>query len=462
MVRINRFLFLKLIVVISVMICFIASCNFNKNEKKETENTNTEIKQPEDTEKLPVTPQTNPKPLEEEKNAEAVEKNKEPQQKMQKEVPPKESSKENTNAVIPNKSSGETNTSTKASDKPLVLNPEEPSSATTNIMESLRPKSEALYWERLENIANSATDYFTYNDTRSVFISKNGKLYNLSKKLYIDIPFLCDTQGLNKSYRGLDSYVLFLSVNELSKYSGITIKAGDTDMTVFAATRHPSQNVYMLTSANGSGGNISEKDYKTLMQSYLQEHGTVRRLAPSTEEYNRILNFIRVYESRFDEYFVRNITTDDKYASVVLSSQSTSWDVKQFILVKDSTFWEVVLDSLENEPDVIGTVNERIPGFNLNILPSYNLYGKRMALKTNYNDILSLFLKDGVITSIDDVYYISGTEQYSYIVLNNHSRYICTNQGEGWKIKWIATYREAYEFLTEEGQADLAFILLDE
>lgn len=328
--------------------------------------------------------------------------------------------------------------------------------------EDKNPKNEAAYWDRLEKIVKNADSYFKEQSSNSSFISKDGKLYNYTKKCYIDIPFLCNNQGLDEAYRSLECAILFLQGNQLAQYDGIDLKNEDKNMTVFAVTRHPSLNKYMFFSANGSNGSISEQDYQALLKSYEQNHGGMRRLTPLSEEYERILNFIRVYESRFDPYFVRNITMDDKYASVVFSSQSASWDVRQLILVRDETFWEVVMDGMEKEANPITAINRQFPDFNLNILPSYALYNKKSSIKTNYNDVLSIFLRDGVISSIDDVYYVSGTDEFCYVVLQNHSRYMCTKKEGEWYIKWVPTYKEAYDIMIAAGQSSLTFILLDE
>ena len=78
-------------------------------------------------------------------------------------------------------------------------------------------------------------------------------------------------------------------------------------------------------------------------------HGTVRRLTPSNSEYDRILSCIKMYESKYEDYFVRSITIDDKYAFVVLSGRSNAATIREYILRYDNGIWEVVMDDLEAE-----------------------------------------------------------------------------------------------------------------
>ena len=84
-----------------------------------------------------------------------------------------------------------------------------------------------------------------------------------------------------------------------------------------------------------------------------------------TEEYNRILNFLSMYEGKFGKYYVRSVTKDNKYAVVVLSSQADVNDIRQYILRKENNVWEVVMDKLENESRVNVAVNKKLPDFKI-------------------------------------------------------------------------------------------------
>ena len=467
----NNKTILKIILLVGISLCFFVSCNFfSKNEIPTVPDE--EVTQPK---KQPQSQE--PKKEENNITIENKKEEQEQQQNIQEPTTPIEEQPTEEKEFIKPQPRGkeiekENSNETKkqpSQKQPNVPSQQEPIKETTTkntvtipSQEDKKPKSEAAYWDRLEKIVKNADSYFKEQNASSSFISKNGKLYNYTQQYYIDIPFLCSNQGLDEAYRSLECAILFLQGNQLAQYNGIELKNEDKKMTVFAATRHPSLNKYMFFSANGSSGSISAQEYQTLLKSYEQNHGGMKRLTPLSEEYERILNFIRVYESRFDPYFVRNITMDDKYASVVFSSQSASWDVRQLILVRDSTFWEVVMDGVEKEANPITAINRQLPDFNLNILPSYALYSKKSNIKTNYNDVLSIFLRDGVISSIDDVYYVSGTEEFCYVVLQNHSRYMCTKKEGEWYIKWVPDYKEAYDTMTAAGQSDLTFILLDE
>ena len=109
------------------------------------------------------------------------------------------------------------------------------------------------------------------------------------------------------------------------------------------------------------------------MNHYSMNNGTVQRLTPSNNEYDRILSCIRMYESKYEQYFVRSITTDDKYAFVVLSGRANAATIREYILKYDNGIWEVVMDNLELESRLPVVVNKELPDFNVKLRANIHL-----------------------------------------------------------------------------------------
>ena len=122
-------------------------------------------------------------------------------------------------------------------------------------------------------------------------------------------------------------------------------------------------------------------------------HGTIRRLTPSNSEYDRILSCIRMYESKYEQYFVRSMSVDDKYAFVVLSARANSATIREYILRYDNGIWEVVMDDLESEGRLPVTVNKTLPDFNMDMLPSYSI--KAYTMLTDYTAVMDALTKAG-------------------------------------------------------------------
>ena len=104
-----------------------------------------------------------------------------------------------------------------------------------------------------------------------------------------------------------------------------------------------------------------------LLNKYEASHGAVTKLSPSMEEYERILNFIRVYEGNYDNYYVRDIRMDKKYAVVTFSTRNTTSNVKQYVLVNEDGFWEVAISNLDVQSNLDYAINSVLPDFNFSI-----------------------------------------------------------------------------------------------
>ncbi|MPN03715.1 hypothetical protein SDC9_150947 [bioreactor metagenome] len=196
--------------------------------------------------------------------------------------------------------------------------------------------------------------------------------------------------------------------SDIANNGGSNIHMIGTDkneLTVFAFMKHPSENKYIFTSGSGSYGTISDSSYNSIMSMYSMNNGTVQRLTPSSSEYDRILSCIRMYESKYEQYFVRSITTDDKYAFVVLSGRANSATIREYILEYDNGIWEVVMDDLELESRLPVVVNKKLPDFNTSLLPKYSLRDYRGSMLSDYTVVMDALTKAGYYVKDDTFYY---------------------------------------------------------
>ena len=331
----------------------------------------------------------------------------------------------------------------------------------TNPQPSRDTKLDA-YWNRLDTIVAAAQEYYTENFTKVRLVTKNGLLYNWSADEAVNVAYLCDYEGLDSRYHGLDVEILLIRGSDLSRESGLTIKESDMGLTVFAAQRHPSEDKYLIVSANSAGGVLPASRYQSIVSAYSQAHGTVQQLSPGGAEYERILSFVKLYEASYGKSFVRSIYADDKYALVTLSSQVSTAEVKQYILRKNGNLWEVVMGGIEQEGRVPVAVNRQLPDFNLTMLPSYSVYDYRNSMKATFVDLLPTLINNGYIESSADLYYIGGTDSYCYVVTLEGQRILCTNQNGGWTPVAVSSAAEARNMILQGNKFGPAFIVLDQ
>lgn len=341
--------------------------------------------------------------------------------------------------------------------KPVTPKPSTGNNQTTTAVD----KELVPYWNSINEIAIAAQNYYSENFNKAKLVSKNGKFYDSTVNEELNTQYLAKKGVLASKYKDYDCEILLLKTEDVSKYSNVSLKNDGTGMAVFVVAKNPKENSYLITTARSTGGIISNTDYISLLSGYGQNHGSVGRLMSGTDEYNRILNFVSMYEGKFDNYYVRSISKDNKYAVVVLSSQTNVNDLKEYILKKENNVWEVVMDKLENESRVSVAVNKKIPDFNPSLLPNYTIYDYKKLLMSDYTGVLHTLVKSNYVSSISDVEYIAGADKYCYVVLNNQIKYICFKNDGVWEIKQIVDYNEAYSFMTQKSLLAPTFIIWD-
>lgn len=346
---------------------------------------------------------------------------------------------------------------------PADVNSKKGSKATTAVSRSQYLTDSALKdeWEALDAIAEAGQNYYTENFSKTRVITKNGYLYNKSSEELIDVRYLVANGYLESKYVATSAEVLLLNCDDFSHYDDFSLKSWETGLTVFASMKHPSSNAYLLTTSKSAGGALSASQYAALLNSYYQNHGAAGRLDSGSEEYSRILNFINMYESKYENYYVRSILADNKYAMVVLSGQSNAADIKQYILKRSGSIWEVVLAGLESDPRVIITVNKTLPDYNITMLPAYTINDFLGSLSKDRYELTAEMTARGMISSTADIKYISGTANYCYIVLKNEIKYICNYTGDKWNIVQVTSSDEAMNKMLAISKTAPTFIILD-
>ena len=361
---------------------------------------------------------------------------------------------------------GETDQPEQTGDKPITGGPTKTTTvpkSETNGKEGSSAADQELqpYWNSINEIASAAQKYYSENFNKVRLVSQNGKLYNSSENMDVTVSYLASNGYLASKYSSYDCDILLIKTEDMGKLGNVSVNGDDKGLAVFAVYKNPKDSSYLVKSARSSGGIISNGEYVDILNRYNQSHGSVGRLMSGTEEYDRILNFISMYEGKFGSYYVRSITKDNRYAVVVLSGVNDVNDLKQYILKKENNVWEVVMDRLENEPRVNVAVNKKLPDFNPALLPKYTIYDYKKLVISDYTGILHFLMKDGFIDNINDVKYMAGADKYCYVTLNNEIKYICFYTNNNWTINQVRDYNEAYSFMIKKSVLAPTFIIWD-
>ena len=313
----------------------------------------------------------------------------------------------------------------------------------------------------LKSVASAGQSAYNDLGTKLGWICKNGKLYAYYTGQTVTTDTLVSNGYLESGLSADDYEILLVDGRDLAEYEGAEVPAESMNLCVFAASKQ-SDGTYLLASAAGRAGQISSVSYNRLLARYNQNHGTMGRLSSASAEYGRILNFVGLYEGSLEDYFVREIRKDNKYAVVTFSSKKNTADVKQHVLRNDNNFWEVVYTNLQNVYYPVTSINRALPDFNPSLLPDYNLAVWTSYIVRRDQSLVNTMISKRLITDESQIYYQCGTDQYFYMVLTNGSRYVAYKIDGVWQITHVNSDYEANNFISARTGQDYGFILLDD
>lgn len=362
-----------------------------------------------------------------------------------------------TEIVVPDaENEAVTEPDTQTQEETPAAKPEEKKTQTKPFWQS----GTSLQYENLTAVAAAAAQDYYINGPKRGWMSKNGKLYGYYDGAYIT-PAMLVSEGYLES--GLDTTgyeLLLINGSDLAELDGANVPAGSMNYGVFAAVKQ--NNKYLIASPEGKVGAISQESYTALLAKYNQNHGTVGRLSSAAAEYDRILNYICLYEGRFSDYYVREIRKDNKYAVVTFSPYTDTSAVKQYILKNDNGFWEVVYPNVQMDAYPIYAINRLIPDFNTALLPDYNLASWKNYILQEQGGAVAALFSARFITSRSEIYYQCATADCAYFRLTDGSRVVAYRAGDSWTAEKVTSDIAAKNYFIAKTGADCSFIILDD
>lgn len=340
---------------------------------------------------------------------------------------------------------------------PIIVLKPEPVTDTKPFWQS----ENTMQGNNLKSIAAAAQHYYDAFGEKQGWISKNGRMCSYPGGVYMTTDRLASNGYLERGLSASGYDILLVSGNDLAQYAGTDVPVEDKGFGVFAAMQQ-SDGRYLLASPSGKVGLLSRKDYTALLSSYGQNHGDVIRLSSASTEYGRILGFLGLYEGELEEYFVREIRKDDKYAVVTFSDKANTAYVKQHILRNDNNFWEVVYPNVQTWYYAAYRINQTLPDFNFELLPRYNIGSVAAGIKAGDPSIVNAMVAGGYVADQSQIYYQCVYKDYGYVVTHNGARYVAYQEQGKWRILHVASDYEAKNFISARTGQDYGFIILDD
>ncbi|MCL2699437.1 MAG: hypothetical protein FWE68_03915 [Defluviitaleaceae bacterium] len=293
-------------------------------------------------------------------------------------------------------------------------------------------------WALTENLAVTMHDYYERNSRSRVILSKNGYMYNFPARSYYTPRSFTRIESMNQEYADEQALLLFMRPSSLAVFLPDAGLDGN-ELTLFCG--YETRAGITIAGREGRLGIISRENFQTLLAEYSDERGGVRRHRRDSPEFTEIVRAAGRFKNNFErtpeDFDVRYLASDSKYAFVVLSERHSPAVLEMFVLLSGPDGWRVDFSGFENMFMYQKKVNARYPDFNIGMLPPFNLYYAAQTIRSDVTPLIEAMRVQGVITEEDgDAVFATGTEKFCYMEFENGRKLLAVFTGHetGWMV----------------------------
>lgn len=258
-----------------------------------------------------------------------------------------------------------------------------------------------------EEIQVGLTDYSATDAEISELKELNAVLDNYVDTHYEDMGiassygFLYSTvSGNNIMLKDIMSEGLFKASEHIAANTDILyMKASDIGLTgneFKVCTAFNTKDGYYFSATDLAGRYYTEQEYHDLILKYSFIHGTVINPKKGDANYQKIVAAASIN----DNYDIKHLACDDKYAVVVANNVKNTSEFVEVILVKNGENWQVGIGNVANSKNAKQTVNKQYPDMEFGLLPVYNI-GDYQAILSDMPEFTEQLVDLGAITEAE-------------------------------------------------------------
>lgn len=307
--------------------------------------------------------------------------------------------------------------------------------------------------EEVQQLYEKINEYYIKNRTKKQLITAYGMLYNAEKKTTVtatDLKSEGIIDGEEDVLNNLD--ILLLAPKDVQQYcSGVD--SGSSELEIFLGFN--SKDGYYVVNDSYEPFILEPKPYADMVMSYSYTNGAVRNPVKGDNDYTDILSVIPFDE----EYDVKHIACDNKYAVVVLGGLRNTTMIKEYVLTKEAGGWEVAVDGVEAMTDVKVNINSLYPKMEIGLLPEYEIssYGQ---IQNNFESYVQSLIQLKMISNSDlPVTYSCGARGFAYMECGDKKLLGCVNEKQQIEFYEVKNYTEAIAYMMEFSDNPPVFIL---
>lgn len=269
----------------------------------------------------------------------------------------------------------------------------------------------------IQDFNQKLDEYYVMTWSENQYISHFGYLTSQITGVEVTISDIYEYFQTEVPENLLNAEIYFVKPKTLKPYLKDGILDEDLEiLSVYSAIPLEEGGVF-ISSRYDEGAIITFEAYKDFAMNNNPMYGDIVSLNYTQEDYQNILKAVAEKDEYMENGNVKHMTTNGKYASVVVGSPQNPANIRQFgLMINSDGNWEVIIENLEQVDQVIFT-NYAYTDFDLGLLPSYNL--QYMSFSSNVDELLYQLSDDGVISDSDVANYACMSGNFAYIEFEN-------------------------------------------
>ena len=293
-------------------------------------------------------------------------------------------------------------------------------------------------WRVLDEISGFINEHYDYFSETVLFLSKNGYLFDFPAWNYVFIEELADLTNIDEKYLIEGIMFFYLRPADLARFRNVNVSERDNLM-IFTGLEV--REGFAITGRGEQGGTISREDLQTILSEYSWNHGEIRKIYSQTETFVSVIRALSEYTGNQSGFDIRYLYRDDRFICVVASPVDEPQNINMFVLeyLENAVF--VRVSHLETFNAHRRALNNALPSFNQNLLPSYDLWLEGRYLMDDFDEIIYDMLYAELITDDDmPLLFASGTRDYVYFEFASGVKFLGHFNGDIWVMYSVDNY----------------------
>ena len=296
-------------------------------------------------------------------------------------------------------------------------------------------------WRVLDEVSGFINEHYDYFSETVLFLSKNGYLFDFPAWEYVFIEELAELTDIYEGYLVEGIMFFYLRPVDLAGFRNVNVSERDNLM-IFAGLEV--REGFAITGRGEQGGTISREDLQTILNEYSWNHGDIRKIYSQTDTFESVIRALSEYTGNQSGFDIRFLYRDDRFICVVASPVGEPQNINMFVLeyLEGAVF--VRLSHLETFNAHRRALNNALPNFNQNLLPSYDLRQESRYLVTDFSEIIYDMLYVGLVSEEDlPLQFASGTLEFVYFEFESGIKFVGHFEGERWRMYQVDNYMMA-------------------